>query len=606
METGRLYSKQLTSTEGTNLTNSATQSYKHVELPSVIATTAPNLDYVGEDDSSKVVTGAGGGGEGGSPEKAPVRWGYTAPSGSRIEVNDTGGAERIDVVHNSGAGFTIEPDGSIYFVSQSKRGAGLAAPFGDLMMTASGDVIIKGAASLSFQTSGDVNFDVGGAFNLRSNSYKLITTNYNAVIDGGKTENVTNDSSLVIGGIDRKTVAGDSREQVTGKKIFDVGSDMTTRVGGNNRSDVSGTDTNNVKGTKTTSVTGDHTISTSGKSKISASGDNDIYSGGNIKATASGNADIKAGGPVKLDGSSVHASPAIDLALWAEQTPQAALAVSLGGSMGSKPPVQGAGSASAGSVASAEDAKVMDAPDIVDTLTSARKYPNYPGNGVLEGANGTGISTISYDETPGAEDVFNEYSSGNQGNINPSKQVDSYDTLPADPVNRPNNITAVDPNKPTPSQHDLGAKISKYFTLGQLTRARHSHPIPPAQYDSVVKNHILLATNVLDPIKEKFPDIVITSAFRSNSSNHKTGKAIDIVVESRSMTKHAEIARFARDNLPVDQVFLEKNTSGRTHVHLRVSEAGQKATPSVFTCGDPKCQSRTSGIDVSWLGRRAV
>ena len=170
------------------------------------------------------------------------------------------------------------------------------------------------------------------------------------------------------------------------------------------------------------------------------------------------------------------------------------------------------------------------------------------------------------------------------------------------------NIESVDPGKENPSQHDLSAKISKYFTAGQLTRAKHSNRIPSGSYDSVMKNHILLANNVLDPIKEKFPDIIITSAYRfpkKGSMNHCTGRAVDLVVESRSMTKHAEIARFARDNLPVDQVYLEKNTSGKTHVHVRVSVTGSKTTPKVMTCGDARCLSNTPGIDVQWLSRKA-
>ena len=60
MESGRLYSKQQTSTHGTNVTNSAAHAYKHVEVPTHLATTSNNLEYSGEDDSQKVLTGAGG------------------------------------------------------------------------------------------------------------------------------------------------------------------------------------------------------------------------------------------------------------------------------------------------------------------------------------------------------------------------------------------------------------------------------------------------------------------------------------------------------------------------------------------------------------------
>ena len=101
MESGRLYNKQRTVVNGTNLTNSATQGYKHVEVPQVISTTSNNIRYSGEDDSQSVLSGAGGDGSAGSPEKAPHRWGHVAPSGTRLEINDTAGGERIDIVHRS-------------------------------------------------------------------------------------------------------------------------------------------------------------------------------------------------------------------------------------------------------------------------------------------------------------------------------------------------------------------------------------------------------------------------------------------------------------------------------------------------------------------------
>lgn len=586
MESGRLYNKQQTVVAGTNLTNSAEQGFKHVEILSTPVSTSNNLQYQGEDDSQNVLSGAGGGGDVGSPQKAPQRWGYNAPSGSRIEVNDAAGSERIDIIHRSGAGVTVEPDGSIYVVSSSTRGAGLAAPYGDIFITASGDIVIKGHGSLTIETQGDLNLDVGGSINARCESYNLVTDNYNETINGSRSSTIVNDNSIVIGGIDRSTVAGDSRHQVTGQKITDIGANNTTRIGGNNDQ----------------SVGGDQNIGVSGDAKLTSAGDNTFYSGGDSFITAGGTSNIKAGGPVKLDGSVVNASPAVDLALWSDQTQQAAQATILAGAVGPKPPVQGAGS---GSAATVTDAEVMEANDIVDSLTSARKYPEYPNNGVLEGANGTNYGRIQHDSTPQAEDVFNEYSGGNQGNINPSSNSQSFDNLPDTPVNRDPNISAQQSDIDPPSQFDLKAKISRYFTLGQLVRAKHSHKIPATSADSVIKNHVLAATNVLDPIKERFPDMIITSAYRSNSPNHRTGRAIDIVVESRSMTKHAEIARFARDNLPVDQVFIERNTSGRTHVHLRVANPGQKGNPSVITCGDPQCMSSVPGINVEWLSRRA-
>lgn len=623
MESGRIYNKILTSTNGTNLTNSATQSYKMVDIPTQVVATNANLEYNGEDDSQKVMAGAGSIASAGGAEGAPLRWGHVMPSGSRLEVNDSGGEERIDIVHHTGAGITVEPDGSAFIVGQSSRGLGISAPFGDVFITSAGDFIIDGSASISIRTTGDLSIDVGGTFSVKCNDYKLITKSSNVIVDGSASTNVTYDNSVVIGGLNRLTVAGDMREQVSKNRIQDVGTDSTVRIGGKSSVNIIKDSTVAVKGNLSTSVSGDNSSATTGKQSISSEGEMQVHSAAALKQKgdgihilsgadafieASGTSNIKAGGAVKLTGSAINASPAVDLALWSNEAVQAGQASSLGGSLGSKPSEQTAGSAQAaeaGTVAEASDAQVMESKDIIDTLTSARKFPDYPENGVLQSANATGMGTISYDQTPGAQGVFDEYSGGNSGNMNPASEMGTYDTLPADPVNRDADITAIDPNIQAPSQHELSAKISKHFTLGQLLRSKDSNAIPSEIYEAVVKNIIILANNVLDPIKEQFPDMQVNSVYRPGR-NHKTGRAVDIVVASRSITRHAEIARFARDKLPVDQVFIEKNNTRKTHVHLRVSATGSKGNPLVLSCGDQQCLSTTPGIDVAWLGRKGA
>jgi hypothetical protein len=656
VDPGRGPSKAATTVAGTNVTNSSTQSFKRVDIMSTPSATSNNLKYRGEDDSQKVVSSVGGDGSAGAgAESIPARWGYNAASGSRVEIFDGAGNERIDIVHASGAGVTVEPDGAIFISSKSSRGAGLTAPLGDVMITASGDIIIKGGAGLTIHTAGDLNMDVGGTFTLSCDNFDLNTNNYNAVIDGPSTTAVTNDSSVVIGGIDRKTVAGDQREQTTGKRIIDVGSDYTHRVSGNQSVDVQGTSTHTIKG--------DHTLQTAGKTKITSDSDASIDTGGALSIKTKGATDIngneaveiKAEGNLKMstkstaeyasDGNmsvSSRGSVAVNGRDGAKLESQGSVDVASGSSVkvvGSQTEISGgtvhvkagtllsadktgdAGApdtatvpapaaapapASPESAAAAKDAQVMEAKDVVDTLTSARKYPEYAGNGVRESANATGLGMIEGDEIAQAEGVMKDYSGGNSGNMNPSQEVEVYDTLPDTPVNRPEGLTAVEPDKAIPSYGNMSAQISKYFTMGKIINGTASrNKPPPGKWEELAKMAILLANNVLDPIVEKYPDLLVTSWYRTNSKNHVSGRAIDIVVDGREMAKHADIARFARDSLPVDQVFLEKNDSGRTHVHLRVSMPGSKDKPRVMTCGDKRCRSKVQGIQVAWLGRRA-
>jgi len=660
-------SKDATSEYKTNVSTSPEYSYRHVDVDVIPQSTSGDPIYNGEDDSIRVFSGNLGDYVENDPN--PIRWGFTAPSGSRIELNDSNASGRIDIVHNSGAGIALEGDGSLFMVSKSERGLSIAAPFGDISISAGGEISILGDASISVRTSGDLTLDVGGSISMRSESFKLITNSLETIIDGSSQTSITQDNNVIIGGIDRRTIAGDQKLQISKKQYVDVGEDSTNKIGGNFSHDVSksasykvkenedsqikGNFSNSVKGSSDYFSEGNLKVNTKGEAHYKADGNANFQSDSNINVKSGSNTNIqassninekagsnhrtqaggdiseKAGSKIAMEASSVHGKPGIDHALfsdtsgharwadWADRSQVSNLAGSApnggGGSAGSKPSAwsfnnpqgaPGAGDAGNASPSSktevndAKDAEVPESEDIIDNLTSARKFPKYPGNGVLESANATGYGMISDDEMDQAEDVFNEYSSGNVGNPNPAQEQDILDTIQPDRIRNPE---IVDTGQAIPAQTDLSAKISKYFTLSQLIKAKHSHKIPPSIYQTVVKEHIKLANNVLDKVKERFPDILITSCYRPNSKNHKTGRAVDLVVNSRSMSKHAEIARFAAENLPCDQVFLEKNTSGKTHVHLRLG--GGK--PRVLTCGDAKCKTKVNGIQLAWLGRRA-
>ena len=234
MERGRLYNKRILSNTGVGLEPTSVQTRKYVAQQEVQATTASNIEYSGEDDSSTTLTGSGNGGSGLTPPpRNSPRWGYTSPSGSRIELNDSAGSESIEMVHNSGAGISVDPDGGVYITSTSGRGAGVGAPRGDYYISAGGDVVISGGGSISITTGGDLTIDVGGTLNIKCGSYKLVTNNQEETIDGSASRSVTNDQSEMIGGIDRRTVAGDSRLQVSGSKYLDVGGQQDAYVDGN-------------------------------------------------------------------------------------------------------------------------------------------------------------------------------------------------------------------------------------------------------------------------------------------------------------------------------------------------------------------------------------
>ncbi|QIG70596.1 baseplate hub subunit and tail lysozyme protein [Rhizobium phage RHph_I1_18] len=635
MESGRFINKELTSVHQSGVTSSGSPTTVGAMMQSLtVQSASQNPHMLGEDDSHRTLTGPNMGGFAAGSAQHAQKWGHVTPSGSRMEVDDTAGAESIHIVHHSGAGVTVEPDGGVFINSTSRRGAGIGAPRGDIYIAAGGEIVIDGPGTISIQTAGDLNLVVGGMLNIVAGGIKVTTKALEETIDGYATRSVTNDQSVIVGGINRSTVAGDQRVQVSGSNILDVGGNDTIKVKGNRDTNVTGDSTQQVKGKSSNHSTGDMAHVTDGELSVSSKGDAAITSDGDLTQSSSGamkvtsdgafvaggksSTKVSSDGDIRLSGSTAElssqgetvvsgSSAAIggSVVRLATGTVQGPIPAGAGGSVSAfKDSVPDAGDAS--DATEAKEADFPEANDVVDSLTTVRKHPEYPGNGRLESAYATNTRQVSYDNDSSADAVYGEVTGQNKGNFNPSTIGGSIDTLPDQPIDRDPNIQAVNPNINVPARNDNSAKISKYFTLGMLTRAPLSDSIPQDQWQSVVGNHILLAYNCLDQIREKFPDIIITSAYRASGANHPTGRAVDIVVPSRSATRHAEIARFARDNLPVEKVLLERNDSGRTHVHIQVTESGIKnSSPTILTCADKRCAISTPGINLEWLQRNA-
>ena len=110
------------------------------------------------------------------------------------------------------------------------------------------------------------------------------------------------------------------------------------------------------------------------------------------------------------------------------------------------------------------------------------------------------------------------------------------------------------------------------------------------------------AWNILDPLVDKFgPRMQITSWWRNNSSNHIKGGAVDIRAANKNdVALTGEIAAFVRDNLPYNQVFLEKNASPGIHCHVYAAPPGSKGGGQVYTCADEHCYQKVSGLQLSY------
>ena len=107
--------------------------------------------------------------------------------------------------------------------------------------------------------------------------------------------------------------------------------------------------------------------------------------------------------------------------------------------------------------------------------------------------------------------------------------------------------------------------ISKNFTLGNVLVGKYGPALVAQrglQEKDIVCNLIQLAENCLEPIKKKYPDMVISSGFRigTSTSDHGLGAAVDIVWPNRKLSDIKDIAEWITANVPHRQCLLEYET----------------------------------------------
>jgi zinc D-Ala-D-Ala carboxypeptidase len=131
-------------------------------------------------------------------------------------------------------------------------------------------------------------------------------------------------------------------------------------------------------------------------------------------------------------------------------------------------------------------------------------------------------------------------------------------------------------------------QLSKNFTLSEFlisqTASRLGIDNTPSQ--QVIDNLTALCQNILQPLRDKFGPVVISSGYRSPqlnkaiggaaNSQHMLGQAADIHMPSMA---NDELARLIAKNFVFDQVILEFYTLGKPDsgwVHVSYNAAGNK------------------------------
>jgi len=137
---------------------------------------------------------------------------------------------------------------------------------------------------------------------------------------------------------------------------------------------------------------------------------------------------------------------------------------------------------------------------------------------------------------------------------------------------------------------DYSLQISKHYKVGDVSKnAVFGHKIKEQHgltLEDIINNLKNLATNVLDPIKDQYPNMFITSGFRpaKGSSQHERGMAADMQFSGASRSEYYDIALWVRENVPHDQFLLEYQTggSGNPWLHISLKPSGNRFDIATF------------------------
>ena len=153
---------------------------------------------------------------------------------------------------------------------------------------------------------------------------------------------------------------------------------------------------------------------------------------------------------------------------------------------------------------------------------------------------------------------------------------------------KPSAAKAAQPFTPVPSTITMDMVLTpKGTTLAQMIKnvtyprtipqlAEHSPLVSGPQ--AVVNNLAALAQNIIEPIKAKYPNTLITNSYRHGASigggAHGTGKAADLQFRGVPAHSYFEIAKWIEQNIPYDQLLLEYLPGKTVWVHISFALPG--------------------------------
>jgi hypothetical protein len=141
-------------------------------------------------------------------------------------------------------------------------------------------------------------------------------------------------------------------------------------------------------------------------------------------------------------------------------------------------------------------------------------------------------------------------------------------------------------------------KLSPNYTLGSLLKTAVSNAELKEQFGlsqaEIVCNLQALALNVIEPIKRRFPNMIVTSCLRNDNakSQHTRGEAVDMQFTGASKADYFKLANEIKDLVPFDQLLLEYKTYGTGNPWIHISYSRKQNKKQVLTLFNDKTHSQ--------------
>lgn len=522
---------------------------------------------------------------GGTWDQSPVPYNATYPynkvteteSGHIMEFDDTPGSERVHFYHKAGSfiewdangtqvnrivgdGYEIiERNGHVYVVGAlnvTVDGALNVRTDNIFNLEVSGAAKINIYNDANINISGNTNLAVGGEFNLKASRINMESTGqFNIKSDSGlnmhsvKDMNIKSEAGLL-------TTADSDINYTSDQGSIFLTSKLDTHIDSSNNVNISSKLAMHLKSTAFLNV--------------EAKGLLNLKSSAAVALGATGAVSIKGGAMVALDGAVLALNSGFAQSPLGATAAKPALPARAAGQADIELPIEIRGTSGVSvlpkqAVTTRGSETGYDAPNTGDSTAYANRKIQ---NNEVSKSDVEGGKFKSQTEKPTAS------SSTSPGSV---AGLDAIRNMPAD-------------------QYTAGMKLSKYFTLGDLTKG--GIRIPRVTYNvnggnitpqEIVCNMRVLAEKCLDPIREKFGPFTITSAFRrppfgaapgdlgtkKEGGDHPIGCAADIVFPGGKAETFKICSEIVKLLPSWNQVIMEYNGS-QYWIHVSCRPSGNK------------------------------